>query len=146
MQVGTPYTFSLDIGRVSTTGAQYSGACYVYVYHDSLTTNNLITSSVGVVTTTGTIQWKTYSGTYTPTASSFEFGVYVACPYVYYAVKSYMDNVVVTGKVVPSCPPCWKSTCFCLSCPLSFCLVCSQAENGSRHVRHFKHILMSLGN
>lgn len=101
MEVGTSYTFSIDIGRISTTGYQYSGACYFYMYHDSLLTTNLITSSVGTMTTTGTIQWKTYSGTYAPTASSFEFGMYYACPYTsYYLAKTYVDNVVITGKVI----------------------------------------------
>lgn len=68
------------------------------MYHDSLTTGNLITSYVGTVTTTSTIQWKTYSGTYTPTSSSFEFGVYYACPYNYYSINTFFDNVVVEGK------------------------------------------------
>lgn len=100
MEVGTPYTFSVDVGRISTNGYTYSGACYFYMYHDSLTTSNLIASSVGTFTSTSTITWKTISGTYTPTASSFEFGFYVACPYYYTLINSYLDNVVVEGTII----------------------------------------------
>lgn len=71
------------------------------MYHDALTTDNLITSYVGTMSVTGTIKWTTYAGAYTPTASTFEFGVYHACPYYYYSVNTYVDNVVITGKPFP---------------------------------------------
>lgn len=49
------------------------------------------------------------TGTYcvylgTLTVSSFVFGVYYACPYNYYAISTYMDNVVITGTTNPPPP------------------------------------------
>lgn len=98
LQVGVSYDFSIDVLGVVNPSYPVSETCIFYMYHDALTTSDLITHENRIYTKS-TNSWQTFSGTYTPTSSSMLFGVYMTCsPYHTTQIFNvYFDNAVAKG-------------------------------------------------
>lgn len=99
LQVGTPYNVSVDFKAVVNPAYTLQVSCTFYMYHDTLTTNNLITQFNKVYTRSDDT-WNTYGGTFIPASSSLEIGWVLACSNSYAAsiFNVYFDNAVVDGE------------------------------------------------
>lgn len=94
-----PYDISFDLlGVAGSIATQQS--CLIYIYHDTLTTNNLILRSAAYYNRGTAPSWKTYGASYTPTSSSVLVGFYVSCAssYTTNGLKLYMDNAIAKGE------------------------------------------------
>lgn len=95
--VGTEYDFSADVNLIVTNLA-ITESCIIYLYHDSLTSPNLIASKTSVFRS-GTENWQTVAGKYTATGSDTVFGIYITCsPYRLPQLSIYFDNAILRGK------------------------------------------------
>lgn len=101
LQVGVPYDVSFDMLGVVGSQALLSN-CQIYVYHDTLSTANLIQHTSTAFVRGNTYSWKTYGGRYTPTSSSALIGFYVYCaPYTSSNInlfRLYFDNAKAIRK------------------------------------------------
>lgn len=95
--VGTEYDLSVDF-KVLINNIAITESCYVYLYHDSLTTPNIVRTDVASYNRNSD-NWKTLAGKYIATSSNMMFGVYVTCsPYRIPQVSIIFDNAVIRGR------------------------------------------------
>ncbi|KAJ8124611.1 hypothetical protein O1611_g9029 [Lasiodiplodia mahajangana] len=102
--VGTAYEFSVDF-NIIVSNLAITETCTMYLYHDSLTTTNLVSwkNNAYNMSPKG---WQTLSGTYTATTTSVLFGIYTACsPYRLSQIAIYLDNAVLRGPSTQVCIP-----------------------------------------
>lgn len=107
LQIGLTYNVSVDLKVVVNPQYSIVESCYVYMYHDSLTTNTLIAQSLKQYTRANTA-WTTYGGTVTPTSTDMEIGIVLSCsPYHSSTIfNAYLDNAIMQGKhLQPSLSP-----------------------------------------
>lgn len=99
LQIGSTYDVSVDLKAVVNPLYSLAEQCFLYIYHDSLTTNNLITTSSKQYTRTDTA-WVTYGGTVTPTSTDMVIGIVLSCsPYHSSTIfNAYLDNAIMQGK------------------------------------------------
>ncbi|KAI0102116.1 hypothetical protein GGR51DRAFT_574260 [Nemania sp. FL0031] len=102
--VGTAYEFSVDFNIiVSNVGLVES--CTMYLYHDVLSSTNLVAVKAGAYNLNSNKDWKTLTGTYTATATSALLGFYTVCsPYRIPQIAIYLDNAVLRGPATQVCP------------------------------------------
>ncbi|TGJ81545.1 hypothetical protein E0Z10_g7212 [Xylaria hypoxylon] len=80
--VGETYTVSVDFQGVVNSIYTISEQCIIYLYHDALTTTNLITYKLLQFNRNVNTGWQTLGGTYKATSATYTFGLYASCtPY-----------------------------------------------------------------
>lgn len=99
LQVGLTYNVSVDLKAVVNPVYSLTQQCYFYIYHDSLTTTNLITSFNKQYTRADTA-WTTYGGTVTPSSTDMVIGIVLSCALYRSSVifNTYLDNAIMQGK------------------------------------------------
>ncbi|KAJ6112297.1 hypothetical protein N7523_008358 [Penicillium sp. IBT 18751x] len=89
---GTTYQASIDFLLVISQVA-ITESCAVYLFHDSLSTANIINRNFAIYNKNSNSQWVTLSGPVTATSESVMFGFYASCtPYRIPQVIAYLDN------------------------------------------------------
>lgn len=99
LEVGLAYNVSVDLKAVVNPAYALQVSCQFYMFHDAITTSNLITRFSKVYTRADST-WNTYGGTVTPTSSSMMLGWVMACSTTYTSsiFNTYFDNAVMEGK------------------------------------------------
>lgn len=89
----------MDLKAVVNPAIALQVSCTFYMYHDSITTDNLITRFSKVYTRSDN-DWSTYGGVFTPASSSLELGWVLACTTTYAAsvFSTYFDHAIVEGE------------------------------------------------
>ncbi|KAJ4391117.1 hypothetical protein N0V93_004732 [Gnomoniopsis smithogilvyi] len=122
LQIGLTYNVSVDLKAVVNPVYSVMEQCFLYIYHDSLTTNNLITS-LSKQYTRADSAWTTYGGTVTPTSTDMEIGMVLSCSPYHTSVifNAYLDNAIMNAPiqscstVTPTSTPSPTSTSFASS-------------------------------
>jgi hypothetical protein len=99
LEVGKQYTISVDLQGVVSQPYSITEQCVIYLYHDALTTTNLLANKVIQFNHNLNTGWQTFSSTYTATSATLLFGFYAYCtpfktPVIF---NAYLDNAVVRG-------------------------------------------------
>ncbi|KAJ8119274.1 hypothetical protein ONZ43_g3743 [Nemania bipapillata] len=102
--VGEQYTISIDLQGVISQAYSVSEQCIVYLFHDALSSTNLIASKLIQFNHNTNTGWQTIGGTYTATSSNLMFGFYTYCtPYKTAVIfNAYLDNAVLDTPAVIS--------------------------------------------
>ncbi|KXJ88677.1 hypothetical protein Micbo1qcDRAFT_197079 [Microdochium bolleyi] len=104
--IGETYDISLSFNGVVNPQYAVTEQCIMYLYHDSLTTSNLIQQRVFPFSRSTNTGWQTFGGSYTATSSTLTLGYYASCtPYRTPTIYNlYIDNAIVRGPPVEVCP------------------------------------------
>jgi hypothetical protein len=96
--VGTEYELSFDF-KVGVANIAVTESCTIYLYHDSLSTSNVVRQTTGSFSLSTNDRWQTLAGKYTATSDSAVFGFYATCsPYRIPQISIYVDNAYMRGK------------------------------------------------
>ncbi|KAJ2987468.1 hypothetical protein NUW58_g4491 [Xylaria curta] len=96
LAVGTAYDVSIDLRGVVSSSYSITEQCTMYLYHDALTTTNLIDYKITQFNRNLNSMWVTLGGKYTATKDNILLGFYATCtPYRTPVVFNlYVDNVI----------------------------------------------------
>lgn len=99
LQAGLTYNISVDLKAVVNPVYSITEQCFFYIYHDSLTTNDLITQLSRQYTRADS-SWATYGGAVTPASSNMDIGMVLSCSPYHTSVifNACIDNAVMQGE------------------------------------------------